>query len=89
MPTLAEFGIKGVEVDAWLGVLAPAGTPTAIIARWNQEINAVLKMPDVRARLNGLGIDTRGGTPEEFGATMREDHERYGRIAKEFGITAG
>ena len=54
-----------------------------------RSINAVLKMPDVRARLNGLGIDTRGGTPEEFGATMREDHERYGRIAKEFGITAG
>ena len=88
LPTLAEFGIKGVEVDAWLGVLAPAGTPIAIIARWNQEINAVVKMPDVRARLNGLGIDARGGTPEEFGATMREDHERYGRIAQEFGIKA-
>jgi tripartite-type tricarboxylate transporter receptor subunit TctC len=88
IPTLAEFGYAGVEVDAWYGVLAPAGTPPAVIARLNREINEVLAIPEVRERLAGAGIDARGGTAEAFGAEMREDHARYGRIVQEFGIKA-
>ncbi|MSQ72076.1 MAG: tripartite tricarboxylate transporter substrate binding protein [Betaproteobacteria bacterium] len=88
VPTLAELGYKGVETDAWYGVLAPSGTPQSVIARMNQEINALLAMADVRERMNSAGIDVRGGTPEAFGAEMREDHARYGRIVREFGIKA-
>ncbi len=88
VPTLTELGYPGVEVDAWYGVLAPAGTPAPVIARLNREINAILELPEVRERLNTAGIDVRGGTPEAFGAEMREDYARYGRIVQELGIKA-
>jgi tripartite-type tricarboxylate transporter receptor subunit TctC len=86
--TMRELGYPGVETDAWYGVLAPTATPPAVIARMNQEINAIIAMPDVKARMNNAGIDVRGGTAEAFGAEMRDDHARYGRIVKEFGIKA-
>jgi tripartite-type tricarboxylate transporter receptor subunit TctC len=88
VPTMAELGYKGVEVDAWYGVLAPAGTPAEAIAVLNREINAVIQMPDVRERLAAVGIDVRGGTAEAFGAEMRDDNARYGKIIQEFGIKA-
>ncbi len=88
VPTMAELGYKGVETDAWYGVLAPSGTPAAVIARMNQEINAVLAMAEVRERMNQAGMDVRGGSAEAFGAEMRDDHARYGRIVQEFGIKA-
>jgi len=88
IPTMAEAGFKGVETDAWYGVLAPLGTPPAVITRMNQEINAMLAIPEVREKMNAAGIDVRGGTAEAFAAEMREDHERYGRIVREFGIKA-
>ena len=86
--TMRELGYPGVETDAWYGVLAPSATPPAVIARMNQEINAIIAMPDVKTRMNNAGIDVRGGTSEAFGAEMRDDHARYGRIVKEFGIKA-
>jgi len=88
VPTMAELGFKGVETDAWYGVFAPTGTPAAVITRMNREINAVLAMPDVRERMNQAGMDVRGGTAEAFGAEMREDFARYGRLVQEFGIKA-
>jgi tripartite-type tricarboxylate transporter receptor subunit TctC len=88
IPTLSELGYPGVEVDAWYGVLAPAGTPAAVIARLNREINEVLAIPEVRERLNVAGIDVRGGTAEALASEMRDDHARYGRIVQEFGIKA-
>ena len=88
VPTMAELGYPGVETDAWYGVFAPTGTPAAVITRMNQEINAVLAMPDVRERMTAGGMDARGGTAEAFGAEMREDHARYGRIVRDFGIKA-
>ncbi len=86
--TMAELGYKSVATDAWYGMLAPAGTPPAVVARMNQEVNAIIAMPDVRTRMNTVGIDVRGGTAEEFSTEMREDHDRYGRIIREFGIKA-
>ena len=88
VPTMAELGYKGVEVDAWYGVFVPAGTPPEAIALLNKEINAIIQMPDVREKLAGAGIDVRGGTPEAFGAEMRDDNARYGKIIQEFGIKA-
>ncbi|MEO7403592.1 MAG: tripartite tricarboxylate transporter substrate-binding protein, partial [Burkholderiales bacterium] len=86
--TMAELGFRGVETDAWYGLFAPTGTPAATIARLNQEVNAILAIPDIRERMNAAGIDVRGGTAEAFAAEMREDHARYGRIVREFGIKA-
>jgi tripartite-type tricarboxylate transporter receptor subunit TctC len=88
VPTLAELGFKDVVVDAWYGLLTAKGTPEAAIAKLNEEVNAVLAMPDVKERLAGAGIEARGGTAAQLGAQMREDHARYGKIVKEFGIQA-
>lgn len=87
-PTLAESGIAGVEVNAWYGVFAPAGTPAAVVARWNEELAIALNQPDVKAKLDAAGIEPGVGTPEALAATMRADHERYGRIARDHKIVA-
>ncbi|MBL0422001.1 tripartite tricarboxylate transporter substrate binding protein [Ramlibacter sp. AW1] len=88
VPTLAEAGVKDVVVSTWYGLFTRAGTPDATIARLNQEVNAVLKMPDVREKLETAGIEVTGGTPQELRSAMVADHERYGRIARELSITA-
>lgn len=88
VPTLVELGFRDVAVDAWYGVLAPKGTPDAVIAKLNDELNAVLAMPDLEERLAGAGIQARGGTVAQLGAQMRDDHARYGKIIREFGIQA-
>jgi tripartite-type tricarboxylate transporter receptor subunit TctC len=68
VPTLAEAGVPGYEASAWNGVAAPARTPRAVIERLNREINAAVAVPEVRQRLQDLGVDARGSTPE----TLRE-----------------
>jgi len=88
VPTASEQGVKGVEVAAWYGVFAPAGTPAAAIQRLNQEINAALKLPDVRERLAGAGLEVLGGTPSRLADFMKADDERYGTLARELRIRA-
>jgi tripartite-type tricarboxylate transporter receptor subunit TctC len=66
VPTVAESGIPGYEVSSWNGIGAPARTPRAIVDRLNKEINAALAAPDLKKRLQDLGVETFGGTPEEF-----------------------
>ena len=68
VPTLAEAGVPGYEASAWNGVAAPAKTPRAVIERLNREINAAVAVPEVRQRLQDLGVDARGSSPE----AMRE-----------------
>ena len=87
IPTIADT-LPGFELVTWYAIFAPTGTPAAVIARMNQEINALLAMPEVRERMNQAGMDVRGGSAEAFGAEMRDDHARYGRIVQEFGIKA-
>jgi len=64
VPTLAEAGVPGYEASAWNGVAAPAKSPRAIIERLNREINAAVAVPEMRQRLQDLGVDARGSTPE-------------------------
>lgn len=85
-PTLEEAGIKGVEAGIWLGLFAPAGTPPAIVARLNAEINKVLAMPDVREKIAQGGAAAAGGGSEEFAAFVRTDYAKWGRIAREANI---
>jgi tripartite-type tricarboxylate transporter receptor subunit TctC len=88
LPTLAEQGIRGVEVDGWYGLFAPAGTSPAVIARFNSEVNEILRLPRVTDTLNKQGLATVGGTPGQFGALVAEDLVLWLAAEKEFGIAA-
>jgi tripartite-type tricarboxylate transporter receptor subunit TctC len=87
LPTIAETaGFAGYDASTWGGILAPAGTPKDTVAKLNTSINAALKMEDVRTRLTASGIEIQGGTPEQFGAVIRNEVDKWGRIVKEAGI---
>ena len=87
--TVAESGVPGLSdfvVDSWVGLLAPARTPPAVLARLTAELNAVLAEPAVRERLALLGIDPTPGTAEQFRQQMQRDLAAYGAIVKAAGI---
>jgi tripartite-type tricarboxylate transporter receptor subunit TctC len=84
-PTLAESGYPGFDASTWFGILAPAGTPSAIVKTLNTEINKVLKQPDVAAKLKSEGGDVLGGSTEQFGALLKTDIVRWGQIVRDSG----
>lgn len=86
LPTMAESGVPGYDVDLWYGVLAPSATPREVIARLNREINALVTEKPARERLALQAMDARTGTPEEFNAIMRADFDRWSRVSKEIGF---
>jgi len=88
VPTADEQGFKGYDANTNGGFLAPAGTPKPIIAKLNAEINAALKLPDVRAKLEASGIEIQGGTPQEYAAVIKSDLAKWGKVVKEAGIQA-
>ena len=88
VPTMAEAGVKGYEILSWQGVFAPAGTPKEIVQRLNVEIVKILKMPDMRERLAGLGLDPVGNTPDEFAAFQQAEIAKWAKLVKEAKITA-
>ena len=73
IPTIAESGYPGFEVNNWYGVLAPAETPSAVLLRLNSEINAVIASADVKERMAALGAEPGGGSAEQFGKRLREE----------------
>ena len=85
-PTLDEAGIKGVDTGIWLGLFAPAGTPPAIVARLNEEVNKVLQMPDVREKIANGGATPVGGSSLDFAAFLSADYAKWGRIVKDSGV---
>jgi tripartite-type tricarboxylate transporter receptor subunit TctC len=70
VPTVAESGVRGYQAASWNGVAAPAKTPKGVIDRLNREVNAAVAAPEVRNRLQDLGVDARAGTPEALGALL-------------------
>jgi tripartite-type tricarboxylate transporter receptor subunit TctC len=86
-PPIAET-VPGYEVDVWQGIVAPKGTPAAVIEKLNAEFNRALKVPAIREKLAAQGIDTAGGTPQEFRAKIAADLEKYARIVKAANIKA-
>lgn len=88
VPTADEQGLKGYDASTNGGFLAPAGTPKAIVAKLNAEINAALKLPDVRAKLEAAGIEIQGGTPQDYAALIKSDLAKWGKVVKEAGIAA-
>ncbi len=85
VPTLDELGLKGYSAYVWMGLLAPKGTPAAIVDRLNREFKASLASPEVVAFMNEAGIETVGSTPAEMDAYFREERDRWARIVKETG----
>lgn len=84
LPTVAQT-LPGFEALQWFGILMPAGTPREIVSRLNAEIVKTLRLPEVRERLQSMGIEVVGNTPGEFGAFMRDETAKWGRIVKESG----
>lgn len=87
LPTMTEAGYPGFEVTSWFGLLAPAGTPAAVISRVNAESAKALTLPDVSGALKKMGFDAVGGTPEQFAAHIKSEVERFTKLVKATGIT--
>ncbi|HKS61397.1 MAG TPA: tripartite tricarboxylate transporter substrate binding protein [Xanthobacteraceae bacterium] len=86
VPSFAEIGLPGMDIALWYGVVAPGGTPAPIVQRLNAELAKIVDMPDVRKSLTEQGADMQGGTPEDFGAFMRNESARWSVVVKQAGI---
>jgi tripartite-type tricarboxylate transporter receptor subunit TctC len=86
VPTLAEQGYPNTDASNWYGLLAPAKTPTAVIAKLNDAVNAALNDAQTRDKLVQSGATPAGGTPESFGAFMKAEYEKWGQVVRERGI---
>jgi len=88
VPTLAEQGVTGFEVDLWFGMLAPAGTAGDVVARTNAAVNQFLDSPAVKETLAKQGLITAGGPPEVLGALIEHDMAKWRKVIEQAGITA-
>ncbi|MBM3359616.1 MAG: tripartite tricarboxylate transporter substrate binding protein [Betaproteobacteria bacterium] len=85
VPTFAEAGLGGYDLENWYGLLAPAGTPRAVIDKLNRETVRSLQLADVKERLNGQGFEIRTSTPEEFAAYIKTELVKWSKIVKASG----
>ncbi len=88
LPTAIEQGFKDVAVGGWYAILAPKGTPQPVVERLNKEINTLLALPDLRAKIEQTGEVILGGTPDRLAKRVKADFDRYGEIVKRLGIKA-
>jgi tripartite-type tricarboxylate transporter receptor subunit TctC len=87
VPTTAEQGLAGYDVNIWFGVSAPAGTPRSLILKLNGDMRRTIALPDVKERFASLGLEPHTSTPEEFDKVIREDIERWTRVVKAANIS--
>ena len=88
LPTVAEAGVPGFSAVGWTGLLAPAGTPRAVVQKLNAEIVRVLPLPDVKEKLAGDGSEFGKNTPEEFSKFIKEEIAKWGKVIKASGARA-
>jgi len=88
VPTVAELGVPGYNFAPEIGVLAPAGTPAAIVQKLSAELAKAAQHPDTRKRFTQLGIDAVGSTPQEYAAVIRASSQRYGEVVRISGVKA-
>ncbi|MGZ5042403.1 MAG: Bug family tripartite tricarboxylate transporter substrate binding protein [Usitatibacter sp.] len=86
VPTIAESGYPGFEAATWSGLVAPKGTPKAIVDRLNAEANKALRSPDMIAKLDLDGSEPLGGSPQRFAEFLKAEHAKWGAVIKEAGI---
>ncbi len=86
LPTVAEAGIAGYEMNSWYGVLAPAATPRDIVQRLSAEIARIIKLPETRERLAHEGQEAAGTTADEFATYLRSEVEKWARVVKSSGV---
>ena len=86
VPTIAESGLPGYEAAGWFGVLAPAGTPPAVVAKLNTEINRILELPEVKASLASDGAEPAGGTPAHMAESARAGIAKWSKLIRELNI---
>jgi len=88
LPTVDESGLKGFEVNAWQGILAPVGTPSAIVAKLNEGIIRTLEVSEVKERLGAIGLVAAGSTPERFAEYLRSESIKWADVVKAAGVRA-
>jgi tripartite-type tricarboxylate transporter receptor subunit TctC len=86
VPTIAEQGYPGYEISSWQAMLAPGGTPKEIVAKINGEVVRMLKLPEVRARIQHEGADPVGSTPEAFAERVKSEIAKWSKVAKAAGV---
>src|SRR5690606_9989070 len=85
---IADQGVKGFDVRSWQGVFVPAGTPDVVVNRLSDAIESVLNMPDIRARMDTLGIEPSDMGPSQFAQFQSQEIDRWGKVLKSAGIKA-
>jgi tripartite-type tricarboxylate transporter receptor subunit TctC len=88
LPTVDETALPGFEANTWHGVVVPAGTPSAVVARLNREIVAILHLPDVVERFSSQGAEALGSTPEEFAAYIKSETLKWAKVVRDSGAKA-
>jgi tripartite-type tricarboxylate transporter receptor subunit TctC len=88
LPSVAEAAVPGFESITWHGVVVPAATPTPVVARLNEDINAALRQRDLRARLEALGAEIAGGTPQDFATYIAREIPKWAKVVKDSGARA-
>ena len=88
IPTMAEAGVPGYQIVSWQGIFAPAGTPKDIVARLNSELVKIIALPDIRERLDALGVDPVANTSEEFSAFQKAEIAKWAKVIKDANIKA-
>jgi tripartite-type tricarboxylate transporter receptor subunit TctC len=83
VPTMAEAGYPQLDSGAWMGLLAPAGTPAAVVGRLNAEVAKVLKDPELIKKLADQAVELSSSTPEQFGALVRSEHDKWGKVIRD------
>ena len=86
VPTLGELGVAGADIQTWYAMYVTAGTPRPVVERLAAELTAALKLPDVQARIKGLGGDIQLMTPEQFAEMNKAEFERYGKLVRDANI---
>jgi len=89
VPTVAESGVPGYVVGTWGGLLAPAGTPAPIVAKVNADARRALAEPDIVAKFEGIGLEIRPGSPDDFARVIQADSERWAKLIKERNLKFG
>ena len=85
VPTVGET-LPGYELGVWYGAFGPPGMPAELVTKLDAEINKAMAIPEVRSRMDAIGVELVRGSPQEFATVLRSDADRYGKVIRELGI---